>query len=67
MSNHTHPNKKLNIGQYDALERYITDTIREAESNPPSDLWEFCTDQGDLISFLNKQIRQNGKIKSEKI
>ena len=63
--NRTQDKTKLNTGQSDALERYITDTIREAESNPPSDLWDFCTDQGDLISFLNKQIRQNGKIKSE--
>lgn len=66
MSNHTHPNKKLNIGQSDALERYITDTIREAESNPPSDLWDFCTDQGDLV-FIQREIRKNGRIKIEKI
>jgi len=67
MSNHTHPNKKLNIGQSDALERYITDTIREAALNPPSNEYEFFTDQGDLISFLDKQIRKNGRIKIEKI
>lgn len=66
MSNHTHPNKKLNIGQSDALERYITDTIREAESNPPSDLWDFCTDQGNLV-FIQREIRKNGRIKIEKI
>ena len=48
-------------------EAEINQIIREAALNPPSDLWDFCTDQGDLISFLNKQIRQNGKIKSEKI
>jgi hypothetical protein len=48
-------------------EQEINKIIREAESNPPSDLWDFCTDQGDLISFLNTQIRQNGRIKIEKI
>ena len=66
MSNHTHPNKKLNIGQSDALERYITDTIREAESNPPSDEYEFFTDQDDLV-FIQREIRKNGRIKIEKI
>ncbi len=61
MSNRTHPHKKLNTGQSDELERYISETIREAESNPPSDLWAFCTDQTDLV-FILRKIDKEGKI-----
>jgi hypothetical protein len=47
-------------------EAEINQIIREAELNPPSEFWEFSTDQDDLV-FIQREIRQNGKIKSEKI
>lgn len=44
----------------------ITQIIQDAESNPPSDDWKFFTDQDDII-FLQKQIKQNGRINIEEI
>ena len=43
----------------------IDQIIREAESNPPSDEWEFCTDQDTY--FIREQIRKHGSIKIEEI
>ena len=64
MSNHTQDKIKLNTGQFQA--KYdINRIIAEAESNPPDECWEFATDQGESLLFLEKQIRQEGKIKIE--
>jgi hypothetical protein len=43
----------------------IDQIISEAESNPPSECWEFATDQTETLLFLEKQLRQEGKIKIE--
>jgi len=42
----------------------INQIIEYAEQNEPSDDWEFSINQDDLI-FLQKQIKQNGKINEE--
>ena len=38
--------------------------ILEAESNPPSDEWDFCTDQEGL-RFIRETIDKNGSIEHE--
>jgi hypothetical protein len=47
-------------------EEEINQIIREAALNPPSEFWEFSTDQDDLV-FIQREIRKNGRIKIEKI
>ena len=64
MSNHTQGKIKLNTGQFQA--KYdINKIIAEAEANPPDEYWEFAIDQTETLLFLEKQIRQEGKIKIE--
>jgi len=64
MSNRTQDKIKLNTGQFQA--KYdINRIIAEAESNPPDECWEFATDQTETLLFLEKQLRQEGKIKIE--
>ena len=55
MSNRTQDKIKLNINKI----------IAEAEANPPDEYWEFSTDQVESLLFLEKQIKQEGKIKIE--
>ena len=43
----------------------INQIISEAEAKPPDEYWEFATDQAETLLFLEKQIRQEGKIKIE--
>jgi hypothetical protein len=47
-------------------EEEINQIIREAALNPPSDEYEFFTDQDDLV-FIQLEIRKNGRINIEKI
>ena len=64
MSNRTQDKIKLNTGQFQA--KYdINRIIAEAEANPPDECWEFATDQVETLLFLEKQIKQEGKIKIE--
>lgn len=64
MSNRTQGKTKLNTGQFQA--KYdINKIIAEAEANPPDEYWEFATDQAETLLFLEKQIKQEGKIKIE--
>jgi hypothetical protein len=64
MLNRTQGKTKLNTGQFQA--KYdINKIIAEAESNPPDEYWEFSTDQVESLLFLEKQIKQEGKIKIE--
>lgn len=67
MSNHTHPKEKLNTGHPRALERWIYDTIRQAERNKPSPEWEWATEEADFLLFLEKEIEKNGSIEIEEI
>lgn len=50
---------------YTLTESEINQIISEAESNHPDECWEFATDQVETLLFLEKQIRQEGKIKIE--
>ena len=43
----------------------IDQIISEAESNPPSEYWEFAIDQTETLLFIEKQLHQEGKIKIE--
>ena len=50
---------------YTLTESEINQIISEAEANPPDECWEFATDQAETLLFLEKQIKQEGKIKIE--
>ena len=61
MLNRTQGKIKLNTGQFKAKYDYLM-IIAEAESNPPDECWEFCTEPD---YFIQDKIRKEGKIEIE--